>query len=223
MSDNTPQSSGAPDPWAPPENSGNRVPLDKPGTGTPAGPPANPVHDQPTVTSMPAAGPVPSAPAPTDAVPQASGEYGYPTAGAPGAPGEYGYPSAGTPGEYGYPPAYPGAPGGGPSPYDAGYPGYPGYPGPTGWTGQTAPQNGMGVAAMVLGILSICLFCMYGVLSIILGALGLIFGILGRKKAERGEANNGGMALAGIITGSIGLAIGLTIIGLIIWAVATHQ
>jgi hypothetical protein len=169
----------------------------------------NPVHDQPTVTSMPSAGAVPSGSVPMDTVPQ------Y--------PGEYGYPAAGTPGEYGYPPAYPGMPGGGSSPYGAGYPGYPGYAGPTGWTGQTAPQNGMGVAAMVLGILSICLFCMYGVLSIILGTLGLIFGILGRKKAERGEANNGGMALAGIITGSIGLAIGLTIIGLIIWAVATHQ
>ncbi|GHA25464.1 hypothetical protein GCM10010329_56040 [Streptomyces spiroverticillatus] len=69
---------------------------------------------------------------------------------------------------------------------------------------------------MVLGILSICLFCMY--LGVVLGPLGLIFGILGRKKAARGEATNAGMALAGIITGSIGLAIQAVWIGVIVWA-----
>jgi hypothetical protein len=171
--------------------------MDKPT----AGPGANPVHDQPTVTSMPGTGAVPPAPG-----------YGYPVAGAPGA----------TPGEYGYPPAYPTTPGGGSSPYGGGYPGYPGYAGPSGWTGQGAPQNGFGIAAMVLGILSICLFCVYGVLSIVLGVMGVVFGILGRKKAERGEANNAGMALAGIITGSIGIAVGAAIIGLLIVAVATN-
>ncbi|MEU8888925.1 DUF4190 domain-containing protein [Streptomyces sp. NPDC048442] len=208
MSDNTPQPSGAPDPWAPPEGSGNRVPLDKPGA-----PSGNPVHEQPTVTSMPTAGVGPedaipgSAPAPAPApAPGAPAAYGYPVQGAP--PGV-------TPGEYGYPSAYPAAPS---APYGGGYPGYPGYAGPSGWTGQGQPQNGFGVAAMVLGILSICLFCVYGVMGIVLGAMGLIFGILGRKKAERGEANNAGMALAGIITGSIGMAIGAAFLGFIIWA-----
>ncbi|MFJ2741294.1 DUF4190 domain-containing protein [Streptomyces sp. NPDC087440] len=218
MSDNTPQPngtgpSGAPDPWAPPEDSANRVPLDKPGAGAPGGPYGNPVHDQPTVTSMPGAG--------TDGLPGAPTAPGAP--GVPGAPAAYGYPSGaptGAPGEYGYPPAYPGASTPGASPYP-GYPGYTGYPGAGGWTGAAQPQNGFGVTAMVLGILSICLFCMY--LGVILGPMALIFGILGRKKAARGEATNPGMALAGIITGSIGLAIGVVVIGLVVWSVASHS
>ncbi len=216
MSDSTPQpngtgSSGAPDPWAPPEDSTNRVPLEKPGAG---GAYANPVHDQPTVTSMPGAG--------ADGMPGAPGAPTVPgVPGAPGAPAAYGYPSApgASPGEYGYPPAYPSgsAPGGaGP------YPGYPGYPGPGGWTGAAPqPQNGFGIAAMVLGILSLCLFCVH--LGVVLGPLALIFGVLGRKKAARGEATNPGMALAGIITGSIGIAVAAAFLGFVVWSIVAQR
>jgi heme/copper-type cytochrome/quinol oxidase subunit 2 len=94
--------------------------------------------------------------------------------------------------------------------------GYPGY-GQNGW--QQQPANGMGVAAMVLGILSVCLFCLYGVVGIVLGVLALIFGILGRKRVRAGSATNSGQALAGIILGSIGIAIGTIVVGLLIWGV----
>ncbi|TQK51532.1 uncharacterized protein DUF4190 [Streptomyces sp. SLBN-118] len=203
MSDNQAQPAGGSeprdrDPWAPPESSAaqNRVPLDKPAAQHP---PASPAHDQQTVTSMPGAGPVPDA----GAVP--------PPPIAPGGPAQ---PAAGP---YGYP-AAPSLPQPGPGAGDpyGGYPGYPGYTQP-GW--QAQPANGMGITAMVLGILSICLFCLYGVVSIVLGALGLIFGILGRKRAQRGEATNGGMALAGIITGSIGIVLGLVVVGLLAWGI----
>ncbi|NEE60589.1 DUF4190 domain-containing protein, partial [Streptomyces sp. SID8455] len=53
-----------------------------------------------------------------------------------------------------------------------------------------------------------------------LGILALIFGIIGLGRAKRGEATNRGMALAGIITGSVGIVIGAVLLGFIIWAVA---
>jgi uncharacterized membrane protein len=77
------------------------------------------------------------------------------------------------------------------------------------------PQNGMGIAAMVLGILSCCLFCLYGIVSIVLGILAVIFGIKGKKRVERGEANNHGQAQAGLITGVIGIILGVAVIVLL--------
>lgn len=203
MSDNQAWPAGGPeprdrDPWAPPASGAAqpKVPLEKPGAA--AGPAASPVHNQPTVTSMPGAEPVGAVPPP----PIAPGGPAQP------APGPYGYPAPSTPG-----------PGIG-DPY-GGYPGYPGYQnyGQTGW--QAAPANGMGITAMVLGILSVCLFCLYGIVGVVLGVLALIFGILGRKRAQRGEATNGGMALAGIILGSVGIAIGAIVIGLLAWGITT--
>ena len=76
-------------------------------------------------------------------------------------------------------------------------------------------QNGMGVAAMVLGILSCALFCMYGILSLVLGVLAIVFGIKGRKRAERGEATNHGQAQAGFIMGIIGTILGVAVIVLL--------
>ncbi|MEU5283237.1 DUF4190 domain-containing protein [Streptomyces sp. NPDC020755] len=206
MSDNTEQPGGgaAPrDPWAPPDS---RVELGKPAAHTP--PPA-PVHAQPTVTSMPSAGPaagdgtgpIPRAggfgPAPSDVPPPPIGPNGPGHAAPPPAAAHYGYPA---------PP---------PQPY-GGYPGYGAYgAGPVGWA--PAPNNGLGTAAMVIGIVSVVGFCLYGV-NIILGILALIFGIIGLGRAKRGEATNRGMALAGVILGSVGIVVGAAILGLIIWA-----
>ncbi|MBT2491110.1 DUF4190 domain-containing protein [Streptomyces sp. ISL-96] len=211
MSDNANNPSGPPpeqsrDPWAPPDQSAPKVPLDKPPAGRP------PVHDQQTVTSMPAADPVPGF------GPTASVQGAVPPP--PAAPvGQ----AQGTPGQYGYPAAYP-APSA-PAPYNTGgYPGYPGYGGPAAWTGQhgPAPANGFGVTAMVLGIISVTFFCAYG-LGIILGILALIFGILGRKRVARGEATNSGMALAGIILGVIGFVLSAAFIGFVVWAIVQGE
>ncbi|MFJ1900818.1 DUF4190 domain-containing protein [Streptomyces sp. NPDC088115] len=237
MSDNTEQPEDgavARDPWAPPDN---RVPLDKKSPPDDS-PPA--VHDQQTVTAMPgvdgpqdaAAGPAPTAgfgpsggfgpPADTG---QPSGPYGAgdvpPPPVGPNGPGQHSPPAAG---QYGYPvgPAqpsagqygYPAAP-----QYGGGYPGYPGY-GQNAWAPQ--PANGLGIASMVLGIIAVAGFCLYG-LGIILGILALIFGLIGRGRARRGEADNGGVALAGIILGSIGIVVSAVFLGLVIWAIASDD
>ncbi|CAM5582578.1 DUF4190 domain-containing protein [Streptomyces xanthochromogenes] len=208
MSDNTQQPSGGQeprDPWAPPER---KVPLDKPS-----------VHDQQTVVSMPGTPTEGQYPAPPQGAPGAPAQGPFP--GAPGqqAPGSgYGGPTPppapgqAAPGSYGYP-AYPQQPG-------QGYPGYPGqqpvygYPG---FTGMTAPQNGFGTAGMVLGIIGcVLLFCTIGIAGIVLGTLALIFGMLGKGRVARGEANNRGQSLAGITLGIISIVLGLALLVIVI-------
>ncbi|MBT2409153.1 DUF4190 domain-containing protein [Streptomyces sp. ISL-12] len=106
---------------------------------------------------------------------------------------------------YGYPGAY-GYPGHGPGP---GYGGGPQPQGYYGWQGMgpMPPRNGMGTAGLVLGIIAAVGFCMWPI-AILLGVLGVIFGVVGRAKARKGEATNSGQALAGIICGAFGIALG---------------
>ncbi|MFE9775720.1 DUF4190 domain-containing protein [Streptomyces sp. NPDC005931] len=92
----------------------------------------------------------------------------------------------------------------------------PSYGGYHDWTGAAQPNNGMGVAGLVLGIIAAAVFCLWPV-AIMLGALGVIFGGIGRVKANRGEATNPGQALAGIICGSVGIALG-TVFGIVVLA-----
>ena len=65
-------------------------------------------------------------------------------------------------------------------------------------------RNGLGIASLVLGVLAIFPLD----LLFLPGILAIIFGILGRRRAKRGEATNGGMALAGALCGLLGLLIG---------------
>jgi len=90
---------------------------------------------------------------------------------------------------------------------------------------QPFPQNGMGTAAMVLGILSCCLFCIYGIVSVVLGVLAVVFGIKGKQRADRGEANNRGQAQAGFITGIVGIVLGIAAIVVMVIAIvaAVHD
>ncbi|MEV0375961.1 DUF4190 domain-containing protein [Streptomyces sp. NPDC050636] len=80
-------------------------------------------------------------------------------------------------------------------------------------------NNGLGVASLTTGIIGIVLgfvpFLFW--LSGILGALALIFGLIGHSRARKGLATNKGMALAGTILG--GLAVLLAIVGLVLTVV----
>ncbi|MGW6687967.1 DUF4190 domain-containing protein [Streptomyces sp. NPDC054961] len=205
----TEQSPEPRDPWAPPERPA--VDLGKQ-QGTPGG---SGVHDQPTIAGMTGApadtaisGQPPTAPAASAPAPQ------------PGPPPAYGYPAQPDPGGYGYP-AQPPAPAGygypaqPPAP-QAGYAGYPAYPGYQGHPGYPyAPKsNGFGITALVLGIIAV-ISC-YG--GILFGIPAVIFGVLGRGKAKRGEADNDGMALAGIITGAVGIVVSCVFIAIAVFA-----
>lgn len=76
------------------------------------------------------------------------------------------------------------------------------------------PRNGFGITALILGLLALLLsWTIIG--GIVFGVLALIFGLIGRARAKRGEATNGGVSLAGVVLGVIGLllAIGLVALG----------
>ncbi|MEU4354141.1 DUF4190 domain-containing protein [Streptomyces virginiae] len=197
MNDSSPEPR---DPWAPPERP--VVDLGKAqaahGTSSGSGPPS--VHDQPTLAGMPGDGTTtPAGPGPGTSGPAASAPAAGP------APAAYGYPAAqpgyGYPGDAGYPgPGYPGHPG---------YPAQQGYPFPGGYPPYgRQPSNGFGITSLVLGILAV-VGCITSFIAVALGIGAVVFGALGKGKANRGEADNGGMALAGIILGAVGIALGL--------------
>jgi len=74
-----------------------------------------------------------------------------------------------------------------------------------------APKNGLGIAALVVAIIALL-----GSFSIVGGILGgvvaVILGVIGRSRVKSGEANNGGVALAGIILGVISIIASLAFI-----------
>lgn len=64
-------------------------------------------------------------------------------------------------------------------------------------------NNGMSIAALVCGIASIVFLFISGWVAAVLGVLGIVFGISGRKNS----AGSAGMATAGMICGIVGLAL----------------
>jgi hypothetical protein len=124
---------------------------------------------------------------------QPSQPWGQPAAGGPPPADQPGYPGGG----YGAPPAGYGAPPTGPG----------GYSGPP----VVVARNGMGTAALVIGIFALIL-CWTVVGGIVLGLLAIIFGAIGRKRKNRGEATNGGAALAGLILGVVGFVIAVVLV-----------
>jgi amino acid transporter len=100
----------------------------------------------------------------------------------------------------GYPGGYPPPP---QQPYYGGY-----QPPPTG------PKNGLGIAALVIAILGL-VFCWTVIGGVVLGVVAVIIGILGRGRAKRGQATNGGVAIAGVVLGV--LAVILSLVFIPIW------
>lgn len=76
-------------------------------------------------------------------------------------------------------------------------------------THQAPRRNGAGVAALVLGVLSLvlALLILFFPIAAILGVIAIILGAIGIGRASRGEADNRGQALAGLITGIIGVGL----------------
>ena len=117
------------------------------------------------------------------------------------------------------PPAAPPPPPGPPPPSYGAYPGsYPPPPQQAPYGGYappppSSPQNGLGIAALVTAI--IALLTVIG--GVVLGVVAVILGFLGWGKAKRGEATNGGVAVAGIVLGFLSIVEAVAVIGLFIW------
>jgi heme/copper-type cytochrome/quinol oxidase subunit 2 len=103
----------------------------------------------------------------------------------------------------GYPGGYPPPP---QQPYGGYQPPYGGYqPPPTG------PKNGLGIAALVIAILGL-VFCWTVIGGVVLGVVAVIIGIVGRGRAKRGQATNGGVAIAGAVLGLLAVIVSLAFI-----------
>jgi hypothetical protein len=123
-----------------------------------------------------------------------------------------GYPPPPPPGAYqgGYPPPPP-------QPYSGGYPGYPGPDGMGGY-GQppVAPKNGLGIAALVVGILSLpAVLTVFG--GFVLGLVAIVLGVIGYRRAKKGAATNGGIAIAGAVIGLLGIVLNAALIAFGVW------
>lgn len=80
---------------------------------------------------------------------------------------------------------------------------YPGIP--------TAPRNGLGIAALVTAIVAmVATFTIFG--GIALGIVAVILGFVARGRVKRGEADNGGVALTGIILGVVAILVSVALI-----------
>jgi hypothetical protein len=77
----------------------------------------------------------------------------------------------------------------------------------------------MGTASLVLGIVSIVV-CLAWYVGIVLAILAIVFGVIGRKRVQRGEATNPGAAKAGLITGIVG-AVAAVAVAIAVFAFAS--
>ncbi|MDQ6649320.1 MAG: DUF4190 domain-containing protein [Actinomycetota bacterium] len=73
------------------------------------------------------------------------------------------------------------------------------------------PRNGLGIAALILGILAV-LGSVTVVLGLLFGLLAIVLGFVGRGRAKRREATNGGVALTGAILGIVGLLLSIVLV-----------
>jgi len=48
--------------------------------------------------------------------------------------------------------------------------------------------------------------------GVVLGLIAIMLGFIGRSRAKKGQATNGGVALAGIITGAVGVVLSIVLV-----------
>lgn len=97
-------------------------------------------------------------------------------------------------------------PGPGVPPPGAPYPQVPGYYAP-GYPMYVYPKNSLAVWSLVLGILGLVMGCVF-----FTGIPAVIVGNQARRAAAAGEANNAGMAQAGVVLGWVSIGLGIALV-----------
>jgi uncharacterized protein DUF4190 len=74
-------------------------------------------------------------------------------------------------------------------------------------------RNGMGTAALVIGVVALVLVVLliFFPIAFFLGILAVIFGIVGIRRAQRGEANNKNHAIGGLLCGAVAFLLAASI------------
>ena len=75
----------------------------------------------------------------------------------------------------------------------------------TGRSASPAPTQRLGTAALVIGVVALALvvLILFAPLGAFLGLVALVLGIVGMVRANRGQADNRGQAVAGLVTGAL--------------------
>jgi hypothetical protein len=77
--------------------------------------------------------------------------------------------------------------------------------------GAGGPRNGKGVAALVCGglaaLFAVVSFVFFPLGVLVFGIAAVVLGIMGIRRAGRGEATNKGQAVAGLLLGVLGLVV----------------
>jgi hypothetical protein len=137
-------------------------------------------------------------------------------------------PDAPPPSQWGEPQAHPPGQSFGPPPQQA----YPPQGVPYGYYQQhpqayvTAPPgNGLGIAGGVCGIVAVvlCWIPFVDYISIVLGALAIIFGSIGIRHANAQGGGGKGMAITGVVTGIVALVISVLFLAIVYAAVTSIQ
>jgi hypothetical protein len=98
-----------------------------------------------------------------------------------------------------------------PGAFPGGYPPPPSY---GGYPPQAAPpKNGLGIASLVLAVIGL-LSVATVFAPIALGIVAVVFGFIAHARAKRGTADNGGVAIAGIVLGGLAVVVGLAFIAI---------
>ncbi len=79
--------------------------------------------------------------------------------------------------------------------------------------GTSSFRNGIGTAALVVGVVALVLavLLIFFPIAFVLGILAVIFGFVGIRRADGGEANNRGHALAGLVCGALAFVLAISI------------
>ena len=103
-----------------------------------------------------------------------------------------------------------------PQPYQGysgypGQPGYPGYPPPPYAQPATGPRNGLGTAALVLGVVGmVSTWSIFG--GLVFGIAATILGSLAYRRVRNHQADNGAIALSGLVLGALAIVVSLVFI-----------
>jgi len=79
-----------------------------------------------------------------------------------------------------------------------------------------SPRNGLGVVSLVLGVVGVVTSAVtiWPTIGLLFGIAALAVGLAARARVKRGEANNRGIAIAGIVLGVAAIVIGLASLAL---------
>ncbi|AMO06635.1 MULTISPECIES: hypothetical protein [Mycobacteriaceae] len=73
---------------------------------------------------------------------------------------------------------------------------------------QTGPRNGVGAGAFVVAVAAL-VFSWSVIGGVVGGIIAVVLGVSGRRRARRGEADNGPVATAGMALGALAVVVGI--------------